>query len=61
MSLAHAPVCQTVMLSEALLRAIPYRNLEAILSTRLLRLLLTADARSRPFAAADIKARRLGM
>lgn len=37
---------RTVMLSEALLRAIPCRNAETILSTRLLRLLLTTDART---------------
>lgn len=61
MSLAHAPVCQMMTLSKALLRAIRCRNLKAILSIRLLHLLLTADACSHPFAAADIKVRWLGM
>jgi len=60
-SLAHAQVCQRVMPSKALLRAGPCRHLKAILSTRLLRMLLAADACSHPFAAADVKAGWLGM
>lgn len=58
LSLAHAPVCQVVTLSQALLRAVLCRNLKAILSNEAF---MFASQCSRPFTTADIQARWLGM